>query len=98
MVTSWEHEKLGILDLVEPYKGLTRQFLRYVDIDRNGLTVDSRLALFGGPYGISAPTDEYEVVLVIATGFGIAAFLAYLKQLIHGYSSNSRDLAGTVHR
>jgi len=30
---------------------------------------------------------EYENILMIANGFGIAAHLPYLKQLIHGYNA-----------
>lgn len=40
-----------------------------------------------GPHGISAPVGEYENILMIANGFGIAAHLPYLKQLIHGYNA-----------
>ena len=34
--------------------------------------------------------DEYESVLMIASGFGIAAQLPYLKRLIHGH--NAREV------
>jgi len=43
--------------------------------------------LFSGPYGLSAPVGEYESVLMIASGFGMAAQLPCLKQLIHGYQT-----------
>jgi hypothetical protein len=47
----------------------------------------SRLALFSRPHGISTPIYVYESVIMIATSFGIAAQLPYLKQLIHGYNN-----------
>jgi NAD(P)H-flavin reductase len=34
--------------------------------------------------------EEYETVLIVASGFGIAAQLPYLKRLIHGY--NAREV------
>ena len=36
------------------------------------------------------PMDNCENILMVASGFGIAAHLLYLKQLIHGY--NARDV------
>jgi Ferric reductase NAD binding domain len=44
-------------------------------------------ALFSGLHGISALVGEYENVLMIASGFGVAAYLPYLKRLIHGYNA-----------
>jgi NAD(P)H-flavin reductase len=31
--------------------------------------------------------DKYESVLMVASGFGIAALLPYIKKLIHGYNT-----------
>lgn len=67
--------------LIEPRRGLTQELLGHTG------AADSRLVLFGGPHGISAPVDEYESVLMIASGSGITAHLPYLKQLIHSYSA-----------
>lgn len=81
MVTSWADGKQKSLDLfIEPRRGLTRDLLSHTG------AVGSRLVLFGGPHGISAPVGEYETILIIASDFGIAAHLPYLKQLIHGYN------------
>ncbi len=33
------------------------------------------------------PVGKYESVCMVATGFGMAVLLPYLKQLIHGYQS-----------
>ncbi len=40
-----------------------------------------------GLHRISTPVGEYENILIIANGFGIAIYLLYLKQLIHGYNT-----------
>ena len=88
MVTSWAHEKQNRLDLfVEPRNGLTRELLYRAETDENGGATGSRLVLFSGPHGISAPVGEYESVLLIAAGFGMAAHLPYLKQLIQDYKA-----------
>ena len=41
-----------------------------------------RIALFSGPHGSGAPIGDYGKVLMVATGFGIAAQLPLLKELI----------------
>jgi NAD(P)H-flavin reductase len=46
--------------------------------------------MFSGPHGQSIAMEKYETVLMVASGFGIAAQLPYLKRLIHGY--NSREV------
>ena len=83
VVASWSDVPQSSLDLlVEPRQGLTQHLLT-----RSGLQNNSCPVLFNGPHGISVPVGEYEVVLMIASGFGIAAQLPYLKQLLHGYNS-----------
>jgi NAD(P)H-flavin reductase len=87
VVISWAKQAQGDLELlVEPRRGLTRELLYH---DRNG---DSRnaLVLFSGPHGKSVPMAHCENILMVASGFGIAAHLPYLKQLIHGY--NAREI------
>ena len=46
------------------------------------------LVLFSGLYRKSIPIDDCENILTVASSFGIAALLLYLKQLIHGYNAN----------
>jgi hypothetical protein len=48
------------------------------------------LVLFSGPHGKSTPMDDCENILIVASGFGIAAHLPYLNRLIHGY--NTREV------
>ena len=93
VVTSWADGQQYTLDLfIEPRRGLTRE-LFYHGQNRSAR---NPLVLFSGPHGSSAPMDEYQNIVMIASGFGIAAQLPYLKQLIHGY--NTREVrARRVH-
>jgi NAD(P)H-flavin reductase len=45
------------------------------------------LVLFSRPHRKSIPIDDYENILMVASGFRITAHLPYLKQLIHGYNA-----------
>lgn len=86
IVTSWSEGKQSSLDLfVSPRRGFTRELLNHSKVDRDGPS--SCIAPFSGPHGISAPVGDYETVLMIASGFGMAAQLPYLKQLIYGYNA-----------
>ena len=88
MVTSWADGKQDTLKLfMEPRKGLTRDLLSYAETDRDSGAKISRLVLFSGPYGKSAAVGDYENVLMIADGFGIAACLPYLRKLIYSYNA-----------
>lgn len=83
VIASWSDAPQYSLDLlIEPRRGLTQQLLV-----RSKEEQTSCSAMFNGPYGTSVPVGEYEVVLMIASGFGIAAQLPYLKRLLHGYNS-----------
>lgn len=71
IITSWSEKEQRSLDLfIEPRSGLIRKLLTYSKIHHGGA---SRLALFSGPHGTSVLIGEYETVLLIASGFGIAA-------------------------
>ena len=88
VVTSWSHEEQNQLELfVEPRRGLTRELLYYAQAGERGGAFGSRWVRFSGPHGISAPVGEYESILLVGTGFGMAALLPYLQQLIHGYQT-----------
>ena len=87
MVISWAVQKQDSLDLfVEPCSGLTKELLNHAKRSH----AIHPLIMFSGPHGRSIPMEGYETVLMVATGFGIAAQLPYLKRLIHGY--NARDV------
>jgi NAD(P)H-flavin reductase len=84
-VTSWSEGEQNSLDLfIEPRGGLTQRLLYHSKTHYGGPPC---LALFSGPHGISAPVSDYETVLMISSGFGIAAQLPYLTQLIYGYNA-----------
>ena len=61
--------------IVKPRKGLSGKLLCHA---KNSMPC---FVLFSGPHGRSAAVDDYEVVLLVADGFGIAALLPYLKKL-----------------
>ncbi|KAH6668517.1 cell surface metalloreductase [Halenospora varia] len=86
VVTNWVEGKQGTLELfIQPRRGLTRELFSHGTLDARDSV--PRLALFSGPHGVSIPVVEYETVLMVATGFGIAALLPYLRELIHGYNT-----------
>ena len=49
---------------------------------------DLCIALFSGPHCSDAPIDDYGKVLMVATGFGIAAQLPLLKELIQEFNQS----------
>ncbi|KAJ3494077.1 hypothetical protein NLG97_g4307 [Lecanicillium saksenae] len=85
MVASWSEDTVDTIDLlIEPRRGLTQHLLRC-----NRTPQHLCPALFTGPHGNSIPVGDYEVVLMVASGYGIAAQLPYLKQLLHNYNRRS---------
>jgi NAD(P)H-flavin reductase len=78
VVTSWSERPQQQFDLfIQPRRGLTRKLS--LSPPKNALVI------FSGPHGMSAPVDEYENVVMVASDWGIAAHLPYLKQLVNGY-------------
>jgi Ferric reductase NAD binding domain len=75
VIASWSNGPLDTL-------GLTRHLLH-----RSQTRPDACPALFSGPHGRSIPVGENEVVLMVASGYGIATQLPCLKQLLHDYNS-----------
>lgn len=93
MVTSWAPGKQHTIDLlIEPKRGLTRDLLYQAKGDHAA----NFLVLFSGPHGTSVAMDEYESILMVASGLGIATHLPYLKGLIYGYNSR-RVQARRIH-
>ncbi|KAJ5640357.1 uncharacterized protein N7484_008219 [Penicillium longicatenatum] len=86
MVTSWFRGRHGMLEvLVEPHQGLTKTLARRANL--MGPDGFSCMALFGGPHGITESVENYESVLLVASGMGLAAVIPYVKLLIHGYNT-----------
>lgn len=67
--------------LIDPRDGFTRRLLRHAETTRG---TRKRLVLYSGPHGSPASMKEYGSVLMIASGFGIAAHLPYIKELLDG--------------
>jgi len=99
VVASWSEEEQEYLDLfIQPRSGFTQKLLDYTRTTDNvfesfseknlSKVSSSCLALFTGPHGARVSVDKYETVLMVAGGFGIAAQLSYLKQLIYGYNTS----------
>ena len=54
---------------------------------KNNNVIRSHLVLFSRPYRISVNIGKYEKIVIVASGFGIAVYLLYLKRLIYTYNS-----------
>ncbi|KAL4403350.1 FAD-binding domain-containing protein [Colletotrichum abscissum] len=82
VVTSWAEAEQDIVDLfIEPRRGFTSSLVRY-----SHERAVPRLTFLSGPHGVSVPVWDYEAVLMVATGHGIAAQAPYLKKLVYGYN------------
>lgn len=87
-VTSWSNEPQDHLDLfIEPCRGFTEDLFGLSDY---GPTTS--IVLFSGPHGKQLPIQEYENIVMMATGFGIAAHLPYLRKLIHDHHSHKSPI------
>ncbi|KAL4984460.1 hypothetical protein BDW68DRAFT_190474 [Aspergillus falconensis] len=88
MVISWSQEKQQTLDLyVHPRQGFSARLLDRIDMAQ-GTTV-SLTGFISAPHGVSESFDEYERVVAIASGSGVAAVVPYLQRLIFGCNTFS---------
>ncbi|KAB8202950.1 hypothetical protein BDV34DRAFT_227847 [Aspergillus parasiticus] len=75
--------------------GLCRARISY-DLKHNqvsrSMALPQSIVLFSGPHGQPWRTDGYENILLIATGFGIAAHLPYLRKLIYDHHTRTVPL------
>lgn len=84
MVTSWSPGKQQTLELlVQARRGLTGVLHRRATDEGHA----SFTTFVIGPHGSSEPVDQYESVFAVASGFGIAGVIPYLKQALHGYNT-----------
>ncbi|EQL28308.1 hypothetical protein BDFG_08925 [Blastomyces dermatitidis ATCC 26199] len=89
MVTSWSPGKQDVLELfVQTRRGLTAKLQARAAVDGSA----SFSVFVSGPHGLSEPVSQYETVLAIVSGFGIAGVLSYLKQLLHGYNTSTSSI------
>jgi NAD(P)H-flavin reductase len=85
-VISWDAKEQDTLELlIEPRSGFTGELLNHT---KKGYTINP-VVIFSGPYSIKVPIGEYESVLIVASGFGIAAFVPYLRKLLYGYNTRA---------
>lgn len=70
---------------MQPHHSLLADLLRYAPIAAQSSI--SFLALFTSPYGTSEDVSHYESILVITSGFRIAAAVPYLKKIIYSYNT-----------
>ena len=82
-VVSWSHKPQDSLDLfIQPCRGFTSDLN---SLSKYGPTTS--LVMFSGPHGQPSSTDAYGNILLMATGFGIASHLPYLKKLIYDHQA-----------
>lgn len=85
-VTSWSRDRQDTIELlVQPRRGLTGDLLHHASLAPESSM--AFLALFTGPHGTSEDVSQYESALLIASGFGVAAAIPYLKKMIYGYNT-----------
>ncbi|KJZ69509.1 hypothetical protein HIM_11106 [Hirsutella minnesotensis 3608] len=91
-VVSWSEKPQGHIDLfIEPRRGLTKDLF---GLSEYGPTTS--IVMFSGPHGRALSADHNENVLLIASGFGIAAQLPFVKKLIYDHH-NRRTLVRRIH-
>ena len=81
--------------LEEGFENTTASNFGYESYEGEPQRSDFRLAIFGGPHGTAVSIGDYGKVLMIATGFGIAAQLPYLKELVsrlNSYQVRTREI------
>ncbi len=84
-VISWSEKPQKHLDLfIEPRGGFTERLSALV-----GHGPATRKAMLSGPHGKQLPIHLHENVVMLATGFGIAAHLPYLRKLIHDQNNRA---------
>lgn len=89
MVTSWAPRKQNVLELfVQSRRGLTAKLRARTNLEGSV----SYTAFIIGPYGHAASVNQYETVLAVASGFGIAGVIPYLRQLLYGYNTSTSQV------
>jgi FAD-binding domain. len=85
-VASWSRGKQDTLKLlVQPRNGFSADLVRHVSLAAESSI--SFLTLFTGPHGLTEDVEPYETALVIASEFGIATSIPYLKKMIYSYNT-----------
>ena len=86
MITSWAPRKQNVLELfVQSHRGLTAKLRARAALEGSV----SYTAFVIGPYGHTERVNQYESVLAVASGFGIAGVIPHLRQLLYGYNTST---------
>ncbi|KAK5215862.1 hypothetical protein LTR96_011181 [Exophiala xenobiotica] len=89
-----DHERGTRLELmIEPRCGWTSKLLRRAQAQHpagdDALSANSYLTLFSGPHGRSIGVENYGVVILVASGWGLMAQMPYLQALIRGFHNGT---------
>lgn len=90
VVASVRHRGPGLKGLkmelmVEPRRGWTFQLEQRAREDGSGPEERSYRVLFSRPHGPGIPVDDYGLVVLVASGWGLMAQIPFLQHLIRGY-------------
>ncbi|KAF4465358.1 hypothetical protein FALBO_7803 [Fusarium albosuccineum] len=87
-IADWSPDPRRDLELfVEVRRGLTKKLREELS-----LGMRSNIGMFTGPYGRTLSIEHYETILLVATGFGVAALIPYLQWLVHAVHSHKADV------
>lgn len=79
--------------MIEPRCGWTSKLLRRAQAQHpagdEALSENSYLTLFSGPHGRSIGVENYGVVILVASGWGLMAQMPYLQALIRGFHNGT---------
>ncbi|KAK5425555.1 hypothetical protein LTR34_010979 [Exophiala xenobiotica] len=79
--------------MIEPRCGWTPKLLRRAQAlhpaGDEALSANSYLTLFSGPHGRSIGVENYGVVILVASGWGLMAQMPYLQALIRGFHNGT---------
>ncbi|KAF2502862.1 hypothetical protein BU16DRAFT_554894 [Lophium mytilinum] len=81
---------ISLIFWVRPFNGWTRRMRNACLNAPNGIVTRSNI-LIEGPYGERAPVHNYETVILIAGGTGIAAAVPYIQDHIRRSSPRQKD-------
>ena len=95
IIASWtESDPIYIELLIKPENGFTNNLwdvaIKYKNPEEGEISdheypAKSWMIWYSGPYGNPESIDDYGSVLMIATDFGVAAYMPILQELIRGY-------------
>jgi hypothetical protein len=71
--------------LVEPRRGWTTKLIQYARA-RGSSANQLHVTFFSGPHGKSVPVDDYGIVILAASGWGLMAQMPYLQHLIRSHN------------